>query len=538
MPEEELPGGSFDACVATMQDDGHDTESAENICGALLEETKSDHGNVEELRSALEQGAGLIADVGVDLVSGVDVPAIDSKWVAMKHDGDDGPDYRMSAPLLKADDSDQRITYAAAMIPRELDKEGDVAPTPTVEKAAHGFLKGDGGIDTDHSLIDGEGDPVESWVLKTERTFDLPDGGTETYPEGTWMLGVEWGKEAWDRIQAGELTGLSIYGMAEHVPLGKDCGCSATAKEDPCWEGYTMVGTKIDENGNEVPNCVPSEDVPESVEQSGVPLTSAAPTAKELTVPFADEVIVDLVYGAQRGAEKAAAEMGMDETAHEHTLDDRTVWMPGPDHETYVETYNDLAEADGDAIEASLSDTNPASGDTHKGEASESSDMAPEQTGDDGGGADDGGPTVGELASSVSELTETVESVKESIETEKQEAEEAAAIFAEEYDMGAGAIMDIMEAAMGRDPDAIMDAIESIDRASDGDGMGDDEDDEEMESDAGDGGETESTEKRADEAYLGKGGDARSTAAKGVNGSGSTNTGLSYRAVAEQEVDQ
>lgn len=27
--------------------------------------------------------------------------------------------------------------------------------------------------------------------------------------------------------------------------------------EDPCWEGYEMVGTKIDENGNEVPNCVP-----------------------------------------------------------------------------------------------------------------------------------------------------------------------------------------------------------------------------------------------------------------------------------------
>jgi len=31
-------------------------------------------------------------------------------------------------------------------------------------------------------------------------------------------------------------------------------------EEDPCWEGYTMVGKKTDENGNEVPNCVPEED--------------------------------------------------------------------------------------------------------------------------------------------------------------------------------------------------------------------------------------------------------------------------------------
>jgi hypothetical protein len=33
--------------------------------------------------------------------------------------------------------------------------------------------------------------------------------------------------------------------------------------EDPCWEGYTMVGMK-QENGREVPNCVPDDDVPEA----------------------------------------------------------------------------------------------------------------------------------------------------------------------------------------------------------------------------------------------------------------------------------
>jgi len=36
--------------------------------------------------------------------------------------------------------------------------------------------------------------------------------------------------------------------------------------EDPCQQGYTMVGTKM-QNGQEVPNCVPDEDVPEAEKQ-------------------------------------------------------------------------------------------------------------------------------------------------------------------------------------------------------------------------------------------------------------------------------
>jgi len=225
----------FGECVRTMTDEeGHDEESAKDICGALQAEAKSENGDPEGLLDAIQRGSGLVADVGVDLVSGVDVPAVNSKWVMLKDGGGRrGRDYRVNTPILvkDTDSEDKRLSYAAAMIPREPDKEGDVVPTATVETAAHGFLKDDGGIDTDHSLIDGDGEPVESWVLKEERTFDLPGGGSETYPAGTWMLGVEWGAEAWQRIKDGELTGLSIYGMAEHVPLARAASCQCqTAK--------------------------------------------------------------------------------------------------------------------------------------------------------------------------------------------------------------------------------------------------------------------------------------------------------------------
>jgi len=36
------------------------------------------------------------------------------------------------------------------------------------------------------------------------------------------------------------------------------------AQDDPCWEGYTMVGMKRGENGEPVPNCVPDDEVPDA----------------------------------------------------------------------------------------------------------------------------------------------------------------------------------------------------------------------------------------------------------------------------------
>jgi len=60
----------WDDCIATMTDEeGHDQEAAENICGALQSEAKAEHGDSEALFEAIKDGAGLIADVGVDLVS-------------------------------------------------------------------------------------------------------------------------------------------------------------------------------------------------------------------------------------------------------------------------------------------------------------------------------------------------------------------------------------------------------------------------------------------------------------------------------------
>jgi len=520
--------GDFEECQRTMQEDGHDEDSAQSICGALQAEAKSDHGNVDELREALQRGAGLVADVGVDLVSGVDVPAVNSKWTMLKSGDTDGHDWRANSPILlsKADDEDgeRRISYAAAMIPREPDKEGDVVPTPTVEKAAHDFIAQNGGVDTDHSLIDGDGEVVESWVLKEDRTFDLPDGGTETYGAGTWMVGIKWEAEPWQRIKNGELTGLSIYGMADHVELGKSA------------------------------------------------------TAKGFEVPFADEVVVHVVYESETAAEKASEQMGLGGAIHEHTLDGMDVFMPGETHDDFVEAYND--EASDDTAEASakaedpcwdgytmvgtdangdprcvpsddvpdadfsesvtpaeskrlaLSKTEPTDGDSGKRDDSATEGMGDDPPNDDGGGD---GPTIDELAASVETLTESVESVKDAVETEKQDAQEAAAMLADEMDMSSDVVMDILEAAAGSDPETVLDALSNMDASADTeevaneDGGYDDEEDDEMDKST-----DADTDPDHDAANVEKGGDGRTTAQKGITDDGASDgSGLSYAAAAD-----
>jgi len=39
-----------------------------------------------------------------------------------------------------------------------------------------------------------------------------------------------------------------------------DCGCKTELKDDPCWDGYVMVGFK-EKDGKKVPNCVPEESI-------------------------------------------------------------------------------------------------------------------------------------------------------------------------------------------------------------------------------------------------------------------------------------
>jgi hypothetical protein len=301
----------FDDCVQEFDDDAS-VDDPQALCGWLEENRKvvsdfdpdGDKSLIEFVRSLDDPETDtVLTDLEVSFVSTVETPAQDSQWLYAK-DTDHDVDWGVNSPLVVAKDADvdadinadehgdgpeEQKAWAPVLIPNEADKQGDVIPPAEIEDAAHTFLKDYRQIDSDHDLMEGKGKPIESWTLKEDTEFELPNGEeSRQYPPGTWMLGVQFSDEPWDRIKQGELTGFSIYGEAEPMDVSAVIGkgidynfdtdpegirqevLQNVAKQDfegPCWEGYTMVGTKV-ENGNEVPNCVPDEDVPDAQQQS------------------------------------------------------------------------------------------------------------------------------------------------------------------------------------------------------------------------------------------------------------------------------
>ncbi len=217
------------ACVAHFEDvdDVDDPEAACDLVAAnpdLAMQYDVEDGGIAQFMAELENpdADSVLQDLQVTYVSGVEEPAQDSQWIMAKDaDAAANADWGVTAPLVvrKADDGEQQKAWAPVLIPNETDKQGDVIPADEIEKAAHRFLAEFRNIDTDHDLLSGRGDPIESWTLKEASTFTLPDGGeSREYPAGTWMLGVEFTDQAWQRVKSGDLTGFSIYGEAEEVP--------------------------------------------------------------------------------------------------------------------------------------------------------------------------------------------------------------------------------------------------------------------------------------------------------------------------------
>jgi len=215
------PFQSFEDCVDEFEGDPN-VDDPEALCAEM-------ERNPDQFFGGLQAADSMLQNLKVTFVSGVDMPAQDSEFVLMKSVEDidaalDTSDWsRRERPLLvhkQGDDTAEQKTWAPVLIPDEVDKQGDLVPFKEIERAAHEFLKQFRNVDTDHSLLSGKGQPIESWTLKNAQTFTKPDS-TESreYPKGTWMLGVEWSDDAWTRIEEGDLTGLSIFGEAEALNI-------------------------------------------------------------------------------------------------------------------------------------------------------------------------------------------------------------------------------------------------------------------------------------------------------------------------------
>jgi len=374
------------------------TDRAERVAEDIAREANHDLGDPAALYNSVTAGSGLIVDADLELVSGVETPAVDSDFVALKSTEESteetpaGEGGRGRVPVLLKEESaeeraDKRVSYAPAMIPREPDKEGDVVGTATVESSAWEYLKQNGGVDTDHNLIDGKGEVVESWLLKEEQTYELPAGGTQTYEPGTWMLGIKWRAEPWDRIVAGDITGLSIYGTAEEIPLGKNLDDPEFSEGDPVrWssQGVPVHGRVAGIHEQYSPNpdvtitgdegeavysiyqwddslATPEFQISPSEPNIAKPQSSLSESQKDmppatddnfnrvsdslgkaLEVPAAD--VAQLLYPDRQTAAQVALRMGLgepgedpDTMTHPHTMDGAEMYMPGETHADFTE---------------------------------------------------------------------------------------------------------------------------------------------------------------------------------------------------------
>lgn len=123
--------------------------------------------------------------------------------------------------VVKAD-AELRETLAVAYpadradTAKALDGHRDFASKEAVRRAAHAFLEKSREVGLDHADgTTGAGTVVESYIWPGDDW--TPDGAAYTVKQGDWLVKTRWSPEAWARIKAGEVTGVSMQGKARRA---------------------------------------------------------------------------------------------------------------------------------------------------------------------------------------------------------------------------------------------------------------------------------------------------------------------------------
>lgn len=125
-----------------------------------------------------------------------------------KSEDKDMESVEVSSEIIQKSEAEQIVT-GAALVPEKPDKEGDVVDKENVRHVAYDYLETHQKVDEMHDRQERDHSVVESYV--TPKEMDI---GGETVPEGTWMVSVRLGDDAWEKVEKGLITGFSVDGMA------------------------------------------------------------------------------------------------------------------------------------------------------------------------------------------------------------------------------------------------------------------------------------------------------------------------------------
>lgn len=154
--------------------------------------------------------------MGVQALSVVEYPAIESNFIALSKDEKLLKDYKIE---LKAVNEEKRILMGPALIPNKLiyraDESGEYYiyfSKDTVKKASQLFLKAgnQNNATEEHEKVVQGMTVVESWI-KEDMNHDKSAKYGLQDPVGTWMVSMKAdNEEVWQKAKEGKIKGFSV----------------------------------------------------------------------------------------------------------------------------------------------------------------------------------------------------------------------------------------------------------------------------------------------------------------------------------------
>lgn len=170
-----------------------------------------------------------LKDLSVSFLSLVSKPATGKGLTLKAADGK-----RPAAFDLVVKNDDMQRAFGIVYAPDQEDAHGDTADALTIRRAAAEFMR-EGrlkNIDTEHSFTNQMAFVAETWLVKKNDQL-FPDE-----PEGSWAVGIQINDpDLWAQLKSGELTGISLAGIARHEPEPDDPGQQYYTEKDaaPGW---------------------------------------------------------------------------------------------------------------------------------------------------------------------------------------------------------------------------------------------------------------------------------------------------------------
>lgn len=155
-----------------------------------------------------------LTDLSVSFLSLVKTPATGKGLTLKAAEGQ-----RPAAFNLAVKNDDMMRAYGVVYAPDQEDAHGDTADADTIRRASTEFMR-EGrlkNIDTEHSFTSEMAFVAESWLVRKGDAL-FPDE-----PEGAWAVGIQIGDpDLWKQLKSGELTGISLAGIARMEPEPDD----------------------------------------------------------------------------------------------------------------------------------------------------------------------------------------------------------------------------------------------------------------------------------------------------------------------------